>query len=125
MSIWEELEIETAVRDILGSQKPSQAHPHLGRPYLTGYQIALELNQRFPEIVKRLDKPIGGQGTDRQDSVTQYVAGELSRRIGRDQLPGIEGALLSDRHLRELSFAGNIRSSLVGAFDTSIYRLSP
>jgi hypothetical protein len=123
VSTWNDLDLAVAIHTILDQVQPSQVHPHLGRPYLTPYQIAIELNRSFPHIVRQLNKPLGGRGVERRDSVAQYVALELSRRIRRGELPTIEGALLSDHDVTQVAFSDGIASSATGCYDLSMYRL--
>lgn len=47
MSKWEDLNIETHIREILNDVEYYREH-HFLRPFLTAYQIAIKFNQRFP-----------------------------------------------------------------------------
>lgn len=120
---WDSFGLEQVILRILESSRPSPKHPHLGRPFLSGYQVAIELKRRYPELFAQLNMPLGGQGTGQQTSLSQYIAGQLSQRIQAGKLPQVEGAWLSDQHVRKMSFAENVDSSLVGTFNLSIYRL--
>ena len=125
MSFWEENNIEDRILDILADVE-DEGH-HFGRPFLTAYQLAIEFADRNPNIVARLGKQVGGAGTGEHTSIAQYLALELSRQI-RDN-PGypVEGAFISNRYVRELSYnRGNetIMSSIEGMrYSLSMFRL--
>jgi hypothetical protein len=126
MSQWEELQIEPKVLAILDvwSHKPDH---HFGRPFLTPYQIAIEFERRFPRDFATIGKPLGGKGTGQQDSLAQYIALELSRRIADRRLTRVEGAFLSRSNLHSLQYAANgsiIESSSMQAYDLSMFRLA-
>jgi len=125
MSFWEENNIEDRILGILADVE-DEGH-HFGRPFLTAYQLAIEFADRNPDIVARLGKQVGGAGTGEHTSIAQYLALELSRQI-RDN-PGypVEGAFISNRYVRELSYnRGNetILSSIEGMrYSLSMFRL--
>src|SRR5690606_1854391 len=95
---------------------------HFGPAYVTAYHIAIELERRRPDIVEAIGKPIGGAGVGQHDSLAQYVSNQLSRRIrahqGADTQFPIEGAFLSNEHLREMVYGRadgtELRSSVAG-----------
>lgn len=116
---WQELDIEEKIIQILSEVPVIAPEHHLGRPFVTAYQIAIEFASRYPEETAQLDKPIGGAGTGQRDSLAQYLANILSRRISTGRLTRIEGGFLSNQHLHDISFetdGGVIHSSLT---DTS------
>ncbi len=118
MSLWQELSIEDKVTQILRDLPDATPGHHLGHPFLTTYQIAIEFAKRHPDDATRLGFPIGGVGTGQRNSLTQYLAGQLSRNIRDGQLTQIEGRLLSNQHLNDINFqseAGIIHSSLTDA----------
>jgi hypothetical protein len=81
MSVWGELEVESKVTDILRETPHQEAH-HFGRPYLSAYQLAIAVDRRWPEVRTALGNlPVGGLGIGTRNSLAQYLAGELSRRI--------------------------------------------
>lgn len=116
--------VENNIREILGGvyYRPNRHH-HLGRPFLTAYQLAIEYDRRFPELCEQLGFPVGGSGSGVHQSLSQWLARNLSQRIGRGEIKDIEGGFLSDRHRADISFNGpeGIVSSSVG--DISIFRL--
>ena len=125
MSFWEDNNIVDSVNQIL-LEVEDEGH-HLGRPFLTAYQLAIEFANRYPDIVTRLGKQIGGAGTGEHTSIAQYLALELSRQIKRDPDYTIEGGFISNRYVKELSYQYNnetITSSLTGTqYSLSMFRL--
>ena len=97
MTKWEEFGMESKVLEILEDVANAAEPHHLGRPFLTAYQIAIELFHRFPDEMNRLGLPVGGKGTGQHSSLPQYVARQLSRRIGAGRLPSVEGGFLSNQ----------------------------
>ncbi|MBI5204930.1 MAG: hypothetical protein HZA11_08440 [Nitrospirae bacterium] len=126
MSIWNEMQVADRILAILREEVYPQEDHHFGRPFLTAYQIAIELHRRHSEIATRLDHPIGGRDTGLPYSLAQYVGRELSRRIP-EELPQIEGGFLSNTHLANIVFNfedGQIESSLTDTqYGVSMYRL--
>ena len=125
MSIWEEFAMESRVREILGAARHDKTH-HFGRPFLTAYQIAIAFDKAHREDRKRIGKPVGGKGTGRKDSLAQYLAWQLSRRIKSGELVGIEGRFLHGQHLRSLEYDldGKVVKSSSGKSDAlSMFRL--
>ena len=126
MSIWDEFSIESRIRQILDVASRDKSH-HFGRPFLTAYQIAIAFVEAHPKDAERIGKPVGGKGTGRQDSLAQYLAWQLSRRIKSGELSGIEGRFLHRQHLLSLEYdsdAGIVESSLGQASDLSMFRLT-
>lgn len=125
MSFWEDYNIGDRINQIL-SDVADEGH-HFGRSFLTAYQLAIEFADRYPDIVARLGKQIGGAGIGEHTSLAQYLALELSRQIRDDSSYPIEGAFISNRHVRELSYEHNnetITSSLTGTqYSLSMFRL--
>ena len=123
-SIWDEHQLEQRIREILKTV-PHPTSPHLNRPFMTPYQIAIEYRRRHRDSFDAIGMPIGGAGTGGHNSFTQYLGGQLSVRFRDGDLPSIEGALFSDLHLEHLSFkfdGGSVQSSLVGAWNLSMFR---
>lgn len=79
MSYWEEYNIGDSVNQILVNVEDDRHY--FGRPFLTAYQVAIEFANRYPDIVTRLDKQVGGAGTGEHTSLAQYLALELSKQI--------------------------------------------
>jgi hypothetical protein len=79
MSIWDELEVESKITDIL-RETPYQETHHFGRPYLSAYQLAIAVDRRCPEVRTALgNPPVGGLGIGTRNSLAQYLAREWVR----------------------------------------------
>lgn len=125
MSIWEEFSIEWRVREILKAARYDKGH-HFGRPFLTAYQIAIAFDKAHREDRKKIGKPVGGKGTGQKDSLAQYLAWQLSRRIKSGELVDIEGRFLHGQDLRSLDYDldGKVVKSSSGKTDAlSMFRL--
>ncbi len=125
MSLWDQLQMDRKMTQILNVQSHDPTH-HFGRPFLTPYQIAITFQQRFPQDFQTIGKPIGGRGTGQQDSLAQYIALELSKRIKDARIRNIEGRFLHRANLLTLQFEVRgraIESSSMQAYDLSMYRL--
>lgn len=125
VSQWDQLDMDSRIAHVLDVQSHEPGH-HFGRPFLTPYQIAIRFEQLFPEETQAIGKPRGGRGTGQQDSLAQYIALELSRRIRDNRISGIEGRFLHRANLRALEYEVDgeiVESSSMQAYDLSIYRL--
>ena len=124
MSKWSEHEIHAKLTDILGSV---QYDHHFGRPYITAYQLAINLYEKHPDIEADLALPVGGSGAGQRHTLAKYLANVLSQAISAGRITNIEGAFLSSLHLNEISFntpTGVIVSSLTQTpYPVSMYRL--
>lgn len=127
MSHWQNLSIENKIVDILSSVPPYEEGHHMGHPFLTAYQLAIEYNRRHSEDVVILSLTVGGAGTGSYNSLAQYLARQLSQRVLDGNSP-FEGGFLSNQHLKEMVFdddGRDITSSLMGTpLTTSVFRLS-
>ena len=129
MSMWSDLQLEDRVVDVLADVPTINDVHHFGRPYVTAYQLAIRFERMFPAEFQAIGKPLGGRGTGQHNSLTQYLAGELSRQIkrhGKDYR--IEGAFVSNRDARDFVFTDlrgeAVHSSLVETdYDLSLFRL--
>jgi hypothetical protein len=126
-SKWDEHDIETKVHTILREIPDSDLSHHLGRAFLSAYQLAIEFQRRYPEAAAGLGFPVGGSGIGQHNSLAQYLAQQLSSRLHRGTLPNIEGGFLSNQHLRTIAFNGPdgaVESSLTGTgFTLTLFRL--
>ena len=128
MSIWSDYDVEAKVIDVLGHVHLVNDYHHFGRPYISAYQVAIALDARYPEVAQALGVRIGGVGTGERDSLSQYLARELSRRIKGDPGYPVQGAFMSNEAVHELSYdtprGERVTSSLTGTgFDLSLFRL--
>ena len=78
MNQWQDLDIENKITQILQDAPNALKGHHLGQPFLTAYQIAIEFSLRYPKETALLGFPIGGVGIGRRNSLAQYMAKELS-----------------------------------------------
>lgn len=127
MSVWAEHHVEARVLEILAEVPMNSDYHQFGRPFMTAYQLAIEMHSRYPDVARSLGYPVGGAGTGRRNSLAQYLAGELSRRIGADHDYPVEGRFISNVRLRSLEYEGPdgepIASTLTGTgFDLSMFR---
>lgn len=129
MSIWSEHDLTDKLVEILADVHCNNDVHHFGRPYVSAYQIAIEMQRRFPDTVAAIGKPIGGAGTGQHNSLAQYLSNELSKLIKRLEADyPIEGAFFSNENASAITFTdaegGLVTSSLVGTdFDMALYRL--
>jgi hypothetical protein len=124
MSLWDSYQIGPKVLSILNVQSHEPKHT-FGRPFLTPYQIAIEFKRLHPVEFRKIGKPCGGKNIGQQDSLAQYIASELSRRIQAGEMPNVEGRFLYRQHLRTLQYDDgeqSIESSSLQSYDLSIYR---
>ena len=127
MTFWQEHEIEDKVFSILRDVPDAAEEHHIGWPYLTAYQIAIEFARRHPVTVANLAWPVGGVGTGEHNTLAQYLARWLSQYVKTHPDGPIEGGFLSNQHLHGISFGlgeNVIHSSLTGTPSTlSMFRL--
>ncbi len=97
MSDWQKYQVEAHLREILSGDHYDAHGHHLGRSFLTGYQLAIEYDRRWPEL--RADKgwPLGSAGSGGRASLAQFLARGLSREIRNGNITDIEGGFLSLR----------------------------
>ncbi|KOX12798.1 hypothetical protein ADK67_45075 [Saccharothrix sp. NRRL B-16348] len=127
MSVWVRLGVLDKVRAVLGAVPiVNPSGHHFGRPFITAYQLAIKLDAAYPDVADELKVEIGGSGVGKHNSLAQYLAGQLSRRISeRGATYPVEGAFLSKELLTSLQYtAGDkqITGSLNG-YDLSMFRL--
>ncbi len=127
MSIWDDSDIEGKVLTVLTDVHLVSEHHHFGRPYMTAYQLAIKLDSRYPDVKVALNVRVGGAGTGERNSLAQYLARELSRRIKSDPHYPVEGAFLSNEAVHQLAYDAAdgqlVTSSLTGSgFDLSLFR---
>jgi hypothetical protein len=128
VSIWVDEQVEAKVIEVLNDVPLVNTAHHFGRPYMSAYQLAIEMHRRYPGVAQALNLPLGGAGTGQQNSLTQYLAKELSRRIRDNPNYPIQGAFISNKDVESLVYTspdGPLPSSLTGSgFDLSMFRLA-
>ena len=126
MTRWEQYDFAERIRSILRDAHYYRDDHHMGRPFLSPYQIAIEFERRHPDDVAAIGLPIGGKDTQQHTSLAQYIARELSSRL-RSELTDVEGGFLSNLHLAAITFrhgAHTFASSLTETqYDLSLFRL--
>ncbi len=127
MSFSDVHQIEAKLLAILQEVPDYKEGHHLGRPFLTAYQIAIEFARRHPTITEALGHPIGGVGSGKHYSLSTYVARILSEMVKREPDGPVEGGFLSNSHLHTVQFEHEdaiIASSLTSSpFTLSMFRL--
>lgn len=128
MTIWAQHDVEARVLEVLHDVPTINDVHHFGRPYMSAYQLAIELHRRYPEVAGALGQPVGGAGVGQRNSLAQYLAKQLSDRIRDDPDHPVEGAFISNRDVLRLTYQGPdgapLTSSLTGTtFDLSLFRL--
>lgn len=125
-SKWQQYAITQKLTTILASVTYYRPDHHFGRPFLTTYQLAIAFSERYPDVVQAIGHPLGGAGTGVHFTLTTYLSGQLSQRIRSGEITQIEGAFLSNTHLKQIAFHFNeeeINSSLIASeYDLSMFR---
>lgn len=133
MSIWENHHVEAGIVDVLRDVPLNNDAHAFGRPFLTAYQLAIELDRRYPDVRAALGYRLGGAGVGDPNSLAQYLAQQLSRRIGDARSAGasypIEGGFVSNVNVGSITYRSHdgteIVSSLTGTgYDLSMFRLA-
>ncbi len=103
-TFWEDNDLGRKIVEVLAEVTYQNPDHHLGRPFLTAYQLAILFKRRFPEDSNHLGHPVGGAGSGLPYSLASYLAGQLSRKIGSGEVTNIEGGFLSNRQLLRIEF---------------------
>lgn len=77
---------------------------HLGRPFMSAYQIAIEYYKRYPEQVDELSLPVGGESVGAHESLAQQIARFLSQAINEGRASNIEGGFISHSSIKSWDF---------------------
>jgi hypothetical protein len=120
VTLWDKLKMDDKLIKVLQEIPPGPDAGEFGRAYVTIHQLAVELDQRFPEVRTQLDVPLGG-GATRHAGLVELLGKELVDKIRRygDVYP-IEAAQLSSVRFRELRLRGPGGRDLVGASKTDL-----
>ena len=88
---------------------------------------AIAFERLHPGDAGLIGKPVGGKDTGRYDSLAEYFANQLSRRIDKGTITDIEGRSLDGRFLKCLQYdnRGDTVTSSLGQANMSIFRLAP
>jgi hypothetical protein len=128
MSIWADHSVEDRTVEVLQDLPLVNDAHHFGRPYMSAYQLAIELDHRYPDIAQALGYEVGGAGAGQHSSFAQYIARQLSGHIRDDENYPVEGAFMSNVNVDTLRYrkpnGEMVTSSLTGSgFDLSMFRL--
>jgi hypothetical protein len=128
VSIWADHNVEERTVEVLQDVPLVNEAHHFGRPYMSAYQLAIELDDRYPDIRQALGYEIGGAGTGQHGSFAQYIARQLSGRIRDEPDYPVEGAFMSNVNVDTLRYRRSngelLTSSLTGSgYDLSMFRL--
>jgi len=125
-SNWQTFGIEDKIRQILISVEALSPSHHFNGGFITAYQLAIEFAKRFPAEAQKLGYSVGGKGLGSYNSLAQYLALQLSKRIKSLKITDIEGAFLANLHLADLIFdySPPIHSSVLeNTSGTSMFRM--
>lgn len=127
MRLVEHLNKMELIISILRDVSEYEQDHHMGRPFMTAYQIAIRFAERNPDHEWVMQYNIGGSGTGEYNSLAQQVARYLSQQFASDSPPvNLEGGFISHDNIKELSFKGpgeTIHSSTLGSENgQSIFR---
>ena len=92
--------MEAHIRAILTEAGDRLNIGYRGYPFLTAYQLAIELDRRAPCVCRETGWTVGGRGSGGQKSLADYLAQMLTTR----QLDDIECGRLAWQHIAELYF---------------------
>ena len=123
-SHWDTHQLEAKIIKILDVK--SRHRYHSRRPFMTPYQIAIRLDEQQHDVVESIGTPIGGEGTGQHNSLAQYIARELSKRIKNGTISNVGIAFLYSGNLKTLEYkhgSRTIKNSLGKSWNLSMYRL--
>lgn len=98
-----EFQIDDLIEILKECPEYRPAH-HLGRPFMSAYQIAIRFAERFPNHFAVQELDIGGSGVGVHESLTQQIARFLSQAIRQDTTLPIQGGFISHQHVSQFSF---------------------
>ena len=92
------------LRKILKECREYEPGHHLGRPFMSAYQIAIRFAEKHPghPQVRKLD--VGGRGRGSKASLGQRIARFLSWNIKHGKVRDIEGGFISHDLIGDLWF---------------------
>ena len=113
------------LRAILADCREYESHHHLGRPFMSAYQIAIRFANDHPQhpLVTTLD--VGGRGRGPHHSLAWHIARFLSAAIKHGRAADIEGGFIPHDLIGDLWFEyrdREVRPS--GTVAHSIFRLN-
>jgi hypothetical protein len=118
---WNDLHLESKLLTLLSEIPVFQSAHHLGRPFLTSYQVAILFKHRYPNDFARMGIPIDASDVPDEISLARYFAQHLSDAI-KHGLPHVEGAVLSYQHLEDITLDNDGESVRPSRFPVSMFR---
>jgi hypothetical protein len=94
---------------------------HLGRPFLTSYQIAIAFKHLHPKEFANIGLPISAADTSDEMSLARHIAQNLSQAV-KDHNPNIEGAVLSYQHLEDMTLDNDGEVVRPSRFPVTLFR---
>lgn len=125
MALYRQLNLGAKLLDILADVDPHDPEHHLGKPFMTPYQVAIFFKEKYQTDFDAIGKPFGGEGTGQHDSFVQYIA-QILTNLAKQENSKIEGAFLSRSKLHKLEYKGKempIKSSLGTTWDLTMFRI--
>lgn len=97
VNVWKERDVANKIINILKDVVYKDETHHLGNPFLTSYQLAIEFKNLHPGTVDSLPyhNEIGGADSGIKNSLSQYLANQISKHYDEMKKLGVEGAFLS------------------------------
>ena len=83
------------LREILEDCPEFRPNHHLGRPFMSSYQIAIRFAERYPQHPAVIGLEVGGIGVGEHDSLTKQIGRFLSQELAHNPPEGIEGGFIS------------------------------
>lgn len=128
MSLFDDEQLEELIYRILREAEYRKPEHHLGRPFMTSYQIAIKIKERNPDlflVISKGQEGVGGKGHGEHYSAAQYLAKMLSQRIKKKGTAyKVEGGFLSHEYVQQLIYNDiPVVEAGLGSHDISIFRL--
>ena len=92
------------LRRILQECREYKPGHHLGRPFMSAYQIAIRFAERHPQHPQVQNLDVGGRGRGPDPSLAQRIARFLSWNIKHGKVSDIEGGFISHDLVGDLWF---------------------
>jgi len=92
------------LKQILKDCPEYEHNHHLGRLFMSAYQIAIQFAEDHPQYSSVKNRQVGGKGKGPSHSLVQRIAIFLSKSIKDGKAPDIEGGFISHGFIGELWF---------------------
>ncbi len=102
--------------NILREVKEYKPDHHLGRPFLSAYQIAIKFAEQNPNDHEVKKLKVGGKGIGESNSLTKSIAVFLSSHIKENKEQKlIQGGFISHMNLTQMTFISVIHVSTLSS----------